>query len=161
MAASSPTLKFSTSTSLAAARRLTISLPSGALRFTVTLFLLRLMQRKYALSPPAKGGPQWRVSSPAPGRSILITSAPRSPSIIVQNGPARILEMSSTLRPPRARCIGNPPPPPPPPGGTGPAPPLSWAARWLGFVVDPEPRLLGPGAGAGAGRAQRRYEVLV
>ena len=42
--------------------------------------LLRLTERKYAdspcSSPPANGGPQWRVSSPRSGCSTLRTSAP-------------------------------------------------------------------------------------
>ena len=49
-----------------------------------------------------------RVSSPAPGRSILITSAPRSPSSWVQLGPARILVKSSTRMPASACAITHP-----------------------------------------------------
>ena len=49
--------------------------------------LLRLTPRKYAASPLANGGPQPRVSSPEPGGSTLITSAPMSPSIMAQSGP--------------------------------------------------------------------------
>src|ERR1700690_2139056 len=45
------------------------------------------------------GGAKPRVSSPAPGRSILITSAPRSPSIWAQVGPARTRVRSNTRRP--------------------------------------------------------------
>ena len=45
------------------------------------------------------GGPQWRVSSPAPGRSTLITSAPRSASSCPHHGPARIRASSTTLMP--------------------------------------------------------------
>src|SRR5208337_1177006 len=63
------------------------------------LFLLRLTDRKYALSEPMNGGPHSRVSSPVLGRSILITSAPRSPKIIEQNGPVRIREASIILSP--------------------------------------------------------------
>src|SRR5688572_15730866 len=62
--------------------------------------LLRLIPRKYADSlPAAKGGPHVRVSSPAPGGSTLITSAPMSPSICVHNGPASIRVRSSTRSP--------------------------------------------------------------
>src|SRR5262249_8280844 len=43
-----------------------------------------------------KGGPQPRVSSPLPGRSSFRTSAPRSPSICPQKGPASTREASST-----------------------------------------------------------------
>ena len=49
-----------------------------------------------------KGGPQERVSSPAPGFSILITSAPKSPRICVAHGPASTRERSSTRTPARA-----------------------------------------------------------
>src|SRR5882724_4004336 len=45
------------------------------------------------------GGPQPRVSSPVPGGSILITSAPMSPSIMVQSGPARMRVRSTTRIP--------------------------------------------------------------
>src|SRR2546428_1815794 len=55
---------------------------------------------KYVDSPPAKGG-QLRVSSPFPGSSILMTSAPMSPSIIEQNGPARTRVRSRTRTPTR------------------------------------------------------------
>src|SRR5215831_7848243 len=49
-------------------------------------------------TPSLVGGTQPRVSSPA-GLSTLITSAPRSPSSIVQYGPARTREKSATSRP--------------------------------------------------------------
>src|SRR6185436_13233655 len=53
-----------------------------------------------AVSLPApsfrNGGPQPRVSSPAPGRSTLITSAPRSPRFCAAQGPARTRDRSST-----------------------------------------------------------------
>src|SRR5215470_2038638 len=45
------------------------------------------------------GGPHLRVSSPWPGRSILMTSAPRSPSICVAVGPARMRVRSKTRMP--------------------------------------------------------------
>src|SRR5581483_11238785 len=50
-------------------------------------------------SSPTKGGPQPRVSSPVSGGSTLITSAPRSARSMVQYGPARTREKSSTRRP--------------------------------------------------------------
>src|SRR5262245_50449560 len=43
--------------------------------------------------------PQLRVSSPAPGGSSLITSAPRSASVIVHHGPASTRDRSSTRTP--------------------------------------------------------------
>src|SRR3954454_2451809 len=45
------------------------------------------------------GGPKARASSPVPGRSILITSAPRSPSICADKGPASTRVRSTTLMP--------------------------------------------------------------
>src|SRR5215468_3428904 len=45
------------------------------------------------------GGPQARVSSPAPSRSTLITSAPRSASSCPAHGPARMRASSTTRRP--------------------------------------------------------------
>src|SRR5438034_4411926 len=59
---------------------------------------------KYVDSPPAKGG-QLRVSSPFPGSSILMTSAPMSPSIIEQNGPARTRVRSRTRTPTRGWSV--------------------------------------------------------
>src|SRR5260221_9562073 len=50
------------------------------------------------------GGPQARVSSSA-GGSTLITSAPWSPSIIVQIGPASTRERSMTRRPSSAPTL--------------------------------------------------------
>src|SRR5262249_9555409 len=50
-------------------------------------------------APSTKGGPHPRVSSPAPLRSTLITSAPRSASTCPAQGPARIRASSRTRRP--------------------------------------------------------------
>ena len=62
--------------------------------------LFRLTDWKYVDCPSAaKGGPHARVSSPVPGRSTLITVAPRSPSSIVAYGPARTREKSATTIP--------------------------------------------------------------
>src|SRR3972149_11392082 len=54
------------------------------------------------------GGPHCRRSSPTPSRSTLTTSAPRSPSTIVQYGPASTREKSSTRIPSRARLTASP-----------------------------------------------------
>jgi|GEM_PF-4930603 len=95
-----PTRKFSNRTSTCGTMSRNISLPPDSFKFRVTLFLLRFAQRKYALSPLAvKGGPQCRVSSPRSGRSILMTSAPRSPSNMDANGPARTRERSRMVMP--------------------------------------------------------------
>src|SRR5262249_54898079 len=48
---------------------------------------------------PGEWGPQLRVSSPLPGGSTLITSAPMSPSIMVESGPARMRVRSMTRIP--------------------------------------------------------------
>src|SRR5687767_1124119 len=46
--------------------------------------------------PLTNGGPQSRVSSPRGGGSTFTTFAPMSPSIMVQKGPERIRDRSST-----------------------------------------------------------------
>src|SRR5258708_38996865 len=76
--------------------------PSGALRFSVTLFLLRLTDMKYVASAPTKGG-QLRVSSPFPGSSTLMTSAPMSARFIEQTGPASTRVKSRTRMPSSGR----------------------------------------------------------
>src|SRR6185503_7959337 len=75
-----------------------ISCPSAGFMLRVRLFLLRFTERKYVASPLTKGG-QPRVSSPFPGSSILITSAPMSPSDMAQNGPASTRVRSTTRTP--------------------------------------------------------------
>src|ERR1044071_9973979 len=50
------------------------------------------------------GGPQARVSSPTPGRSILITRAPMSASCMVQYGPDSTRVKSTTINP-SSGCI--------------------------------------------------------
>jgi len=47
----------------------------------------------------ADEGREMRVSSPRPGGSIFSTSAPRSPRLWVQNGPARTRVRSMTRIP--------------------------------------------------------------
>src|SRR5262245_25876505 len=100
-----PGRKFSSTTSAEASSRRRIAWPSGAFMLSVRLFLLRFTERKYVASPLTKGG-QPRVSSPLPGSSILMTSAPMSPSDMAQKGPARTRVRSITRMPdsgPRAR----------------------------------------------------------
>ena len=119
--------------------------------------LARLAQAKYAESPlrsSTQGGPQPRVSSPVPGRSTLITSAPRSASVWLAQGPARtrqdrgpagatgrrswayIMRQSDTVGPPL--CFGRVFPL----GGAG---------------VDRGSRDCGPGGGGGGLRSRRRH----
>src|SRR5207244_11032369 len=69
-----PGRKFSRRTSLCPTSVRRIAWPSGALRFKVTLFLLRLTDMKYVDSPPAKGG-QLRVSSPLDRKSTRLNSS--------------------------------------------------------------------------------------
>src|SRR5262247_2327498 len=93
-----PGRKFSSTTSARAMRRRRMACPSGAFMLRVRLFLLRLTDMKYVASPPTNGG-QPRVSSPLPGSSTLITSAPMSPRDMAQKGPARTRVRSITLMP--------------------------------------------------------------
>src|SRR3954468_18988860 len=79
-------------------RRASTALPSWLRRFSDSERLLRLKAAKYQESPSLTT-PCCRKGSPAPGGSTLITSAPISASIIVQNGPARMRVRSTTLIP--------------------------------------------------------------
>ena len=54
------------------------------------------------------GGPQARVSSPEPGRSTLITVAPRSARVIVASGPASTRLKSATSSPDSAPLMPAP-----------------------------------------------------
>ena len=101
-----PGRKFSRRTSLLRTSRRKMSRPSSVLRLRVTLFLLRLMDMKYVDSPPTNGG-QLRVSSPLPGSSTLMTSAPMSARIIEQNGPARTRVRSRTRIPASGGLAGT------------------------------------------------------
>src|SRR5881397_1747330 len=64
--------------------------------------LLRLMTRYAAASPSLWGG-HVRDSSPPPGSSTLMTSAPRSARRAPHHGPAMTRERSMTRMPSRAR----------------------------------------------------------
>jgi len=81
----------------------TASTPSFVLRLRTTLRLPRLTALKLGLSVPTAPGIV-RVESPF-GGSILITSAPRSASSIVQNGPAITWVRSTTRRPASAPLL--------------------------------------------------------
>src|SRR3954463_16501653 len=91
---SAPGRKFSVSTSLFSTSRNTRSRPSGCLRSTAKLFLLRLKTGK----KPAPACSRRRVLSPSSG-STLITSAPRSASISPQDGPITMCANSTTRTP--------------------------------------------------------------
>jgi len=68
--------------------------------------------------------PPARVSSPAPLRSTLTTSAPRSARIWAAQGPARMRAISSTRSPAKARI--NQPSLAPAVSGRGGKPPFLW-----------------------------------
>ena len=74
--------------------------PSGVVRSTAMLRLLRFTPTNTPLSSPRRG-PIRRVSSPAGGSSFT-TSAPMSPSSVAAYGPASIDAASSTLMPSNA-----------------------------------------------------------
>src|SRR5229473_2614124 len=152
-----PGRKFSTSTSAQRTSASTNARSCGSFKSMATLRLPRLTDKKYVLSAPSpagtNGGPQCLVSSPDPGRSTLITSAPRSPSSIAAYGPASTLASSSTCTPARgpsgpfrsptgpARAAGSPADPPADrPAADGPAPadrpaPASSPGRGEGWVT--------------------------
>src|SRR5579884_1082709 len=96
-----PGRKLSTRTSEVPRRRSRTGRAPGSCRSRVIERLLRLSARKVGLSPPQKGGPHWRASSPPTGCSTFTTSAPSSARIIVAKGPAT-LRASSRTRTPRS-----------------------------------------------------------
>src|SRR5699024_3717005 len=77
-------------------------LSPASFRSSVMDSLLRLADMKYVDSrsspSPRNGGPQPRLSSPF-GLSILMTQAPRSPSIMPACGPASARVISRTTVP--------------------------------------------------------------
>src|SRR3954471_7227574 len=95
---SAPGRKFSTTMCALRARRRTISWPSGRRRLQVTDFLLRDCTCHQS-DVPFRMRRHLRRGSPSPGGSILITSAPKSASVLAQNGPAMRLPSSSTRIP--------------------------------------------------------------
>src|SRR5919106_3843725 len=114
-----PVRKFSSSTSLLRASFWRSVRPSADFKFSVRLCLLRFTAMKYVASPPTNGGHE-RVSSPLPGSSSLITSAPMSPRIIEQNGPASTRVRSRTRIPVSGRSARGTFPPLPHPLGEAP-----------------------------------------
>src|SRR3954447_15847128 len=95
---SAPGRKFSIMMCAPRARRRTISWPSARRRSQVTDFLLRDCTCHHS-EVPLRIRRHLRSASPSPGGSSLITSAPKSPSVLAQKGPA-ISEPSSTTRMP-------------------------------------------------------------
>src|SRR5713101_6855134 len=91
-------------TSACRAMSTTTARPWGLERSTDTDSLPALTRAKYVLwssRPGSSWYTLWRVSSPSPGRSILMTRAPMSASSRVQYGPARTRVRSSTRNPAR------------------------------------------------------------
>src|SRR5258706_5030494 len=86
--------KFSTSTSAFAAIRLSRATPSGVLRSSV---MLRLLRCRFMKSEPLRGPPRPSPPSPRSGISILMTLAPQSASWRTQVGPERTRVRSSTV----------------------------------------------------------------
>src|SRR5665811_1480374 len=78
---------------------------AGSFRSRATLSLERLTLSKYVELADDQGGPQVRVSSPAPGLSTLTTVAPRSARFTVHNGPASTRLKSATSTPSRGPAI--------------------------------------------------------
>ena len=74
------------------------SCPSFVERLRVIKRLLRAITFHQS-DLPAFMGAQWRIESPSPGCSILITSAPKSAMWVAARGPAIIVPASMTLRP--------------------------------------------------------------
>jgi hypothetical protein len=75
----------------------------GCFKSRTTERLLRLRLRKYEPMAGLRASPMWRVVSPS-GASTLITSAPMSPRICVQDGPRTLLVRSTTLSPASGPC---------------------------------------------------------
>jgi hypothetical protein len=91
--------KFSTSTSASRISLSIIALPSGALVFRVSDFLLLLSVIKYNASKSGMSRHWRRVTSPTPGRSTFSTSAPNHANNCVHAGPACTPVKSITLIP--------------------------------------------------------------
>ena len=115
MRSRAPGAKFSTSTSQALTSRVRTSLPVSFLELSSMDRLLWLSMVKYRLSAPGTSTSCWRVASPAPGRSTLITSAPNQASSCVQVGPDWTCVKSRTLIPSNAFMAFPPSPAAPPP----------------------------------------------
>src|SRR3954469_7416739 len=103
---SAPGRKFSIMMCERRARRRTISWPCGSRRSQVTDFLLRDCTCHQS-EVPFRMRRHVRSASPSPGGSILITSAPKSPSVLAQNGPAMSEPSSRTRMPVRGPLTKN------------------------------------------------------
>src|SRR6267142_3361036 len=99
---STPGRKFSRTTSQCETSRRTTSCPFGSCRSSVSSFLFRLSPANQYVQPSSVG-PRRRRSSPLPGISVLMTSAPNSAISAPQNGPATTWASSSTRIPSSGR----------------------------------------------------------
>src|ERR1700732_3439762 len=99
MRSSAPGPKFSTITSDSLISFSSTSLPFGFFVSSVSDFLLLLSIVKYSASTSGMSRNWLRVTSPEPGRSTLITSAPNHASNCVQAGPACTCVKSMILIP--------------------------------------------------------------
>src|SRR4051812_34624977 len=97
-----PGPKFSTTMSARSTSLRKISLPSSDFMLRVRLRLLQLSIVKYSESTSGRSRSWVRVTSPRPGCSILMTSAPIHARSCVQTGPACTCVMSTTRTPSRA-----------------------------------------------------------
>ena len=86
-----------------------IVLPSGVLRLTAMLRLLRLFCRISSASSLSQGYVTRRSSIPPSTSSTLMMSAPKSPSIWAPIGPAPMREKSRTFTPSNTSGIIAPP----------------------------------------------------
>src|SRR5215470_16916533 len=73
--------------------------PRSVPRLRVTHFLLRASESQTSVSPHSVLVPRRRSESPVFGGSTLITSAPNSPRIVAQCGPAMNVPRSRTRIP--------------------------------------------------------------
>src|SRR5262249_273811 len=96
-----------TSTSEVLSNSVKISVPCADFMLSVMLRLLQLSMVKYRLSTFGISRSCPRVMSPRPGGSSLMTSAPRKPSICVQDGPDCTCVISRIRTPSRAFPIMN------------------------------------------------------
>src|SRR5487761_114228 len=102
-----PGRKFSIRKSALATSSRRTCCPSGCLRSSVMLFLLRATTGHQRDFPWAFSRPHCRMGAPWVGGSTFTTSAPRSPSSWPQKGPARSVPSSITRRSERGPCLNS------------------------------------------------------
>ncbi|CAB5055947.1 unannotated protein [freshwater metagenome] len=103
-----PGRKFSTSTSASSMRCKNSSRSVSSFRFNAMVRLLRFTNRHHKPSPSTRSRhPMLRKLSPPSGRSILMTSAPKSARYRAQFGPARTVDRSRTRKPAKADVLFN------------------------------------------------------